>query len=474
MDEKKHVNYFHYIVVIAFCLFFRFLPGPLGITPMGMGLLGVFIGAVYGWIFIDMLWPSIMGLLGAGLTIGMGKMLAGSFGTDSVMMLAFCMIIVGLAMKTGAFDWLVKVLLSNKLMQGRPWLTIWLIFLIAFPMGFIHCILMMVVLGAFGTTMFKACNVARNDKLAVFYYLGCAFSLMMGQVMLPFIGTGLVFYRSYTTMFPDMPMQMAPYIVFMVVMGIIMLTAFTLLMRFVFRVDASPLANFCNDCTIEPATRDQRVSLIVFACFIVLCVFSSLSLGPISAFLSQFGLIGILFALACLVALLPSSDGGKLADLEGLLSTTNWGQLCMVGLIMVFATYFSSQDAGIMGAVRQLFAPFMSLSPWVFIIIMLVIAVVLTNISNNMIVMIVILPFLVSYASEVGLAPTMVTVLLYLMVQLALATPAASPVAAIAFTQEWVDPQAMTKNACKILPLLTVIGIAIGLPMASLLFSIMA
>ena len=116
----------------------------------------------------------------------------------------------------------------------------------------------------------------------------------------------------------------------------------------------------------------------------------------------------------------------------------------------------------------------MSLSPWVFIIIMLVIAVVLTNISNNMIVMIVILPFLVSYASEVGLAPTMVTVLLYLMVQLALATPAASPVAAIAFTQEWVDPQAMTKNACKILPLLTVIGIAIGLPMASLLFSIMA
>lgn len=474
MDEKKHVNFFHYVVVIAFCLFFRFLPGPAGITPMGMGLLGVFIGAVYGWIFIDMLWPSLMGLLGAGLTIGMGKMLAGSFGTDSVMMLAFCMIVVGVAMKTGAFDWLVKVLLSNKMMQGRPWLTIWLIFLIAFPMGFVHCIVMMVVLGAFGTTMFKACGVARNDKLAVFYYLGCAFSLMMGQVMLPFIGTGLVFYRSYTTMFPDMPMQMAPYIAFMIAMGVIMLTAFMLLMRFVFRVDASPLANFCNDCRIEPATRDQRISLIAFVCFIVLCVFSSLSLGPVSEFLSQFGIIGILLAMSCFLALLPSGDGGKLADLEGLLGTANWGQLCMVGLIMVFATYFSSADAGIMGAVRQLFAPFMGLSPWMFIIIMLVIAVVLTNISNNMIVMIVILPFLVSYASEVGLAPTMVTVLLYLMVQLALATPAASPVAAIAFTQEWADSQAMTKNACKILPLLTIIGIGIGLPMASLLFSILA
>lgn len=75
MNETKHANLFHYIVVMAFCLFFRFLPGPAGITPMGMGLLGVFIGAVYGWIFIDMLWPSLMGLLGAGLTIGMGKML---------------------------------------------------------------------------------------------------------------------------------------------------------------------------------------------------------------------------------------------------------------------------------------------------------------------------------------------------------------------------------------------------------------
>lgn len=474
MNETRRVNFIHYVVVAVLCLFFRFLPGPAGITPMGMGLLGVFIGAVYGWIFIDMLWPSLMGLLGAGLTIGMGKMLASSFGTDSVMMLAFCMIIVGLVMKTGGFDWLVKVMLGNKLMQGRPWLTIWLIFLIALPLGFCHSILMMVVLGAFGTTMFRACGVPKNDKLAVFYYLGCAFSLMIGQVMLPFIGSGLIFYRSYTTMFPDIPMQMAPYIAFMVVMGVVMITSFTLLMKFVFRVNAGPLAEFCNDCEVEAATRDQKMSLAVFAAFLVLCVVCSLPFGAVSQFLSQFSLMGIMLLLSCLVAILPSGDGGRLADLEGLLKSVSWGQLCMVGLIMVFAAYFSSQDAGILAAVRLLFTPFMSLSPWVFIIVMLVIAVVLTNFSNNMIVMIVILPFLVSYASEAGLAPTMVTVLLYLMVQLALATPAASPVAAIAFTQEWADPSAVTKEACKILPLLAVIGIGVGLPVASLLFSVLA
>lgn len=440
---------------------------------MGMGLLGVFIGAVYGWIFIDMLWPSLMGLLGAGLTLGMGRMLAGSFGTDSVMMLAFCMILVGAVMKTGGFDWLVKLLLSNKLMQGRPWFTIWFIFLIALPLGFCHCILMMVVLGAFGTTMFKACNVARNDKLVIYFYLGCAFPLMMGQVMLPFIGTGLVFYRSYTTMFPDMPMQMAPYIAFMVVMGVTMLTAFTLLMKFVFRVDASPLAKFCNDCTVEPATKDQKMTLVVFALFLVLCVMTSLPFGAVSVFLSKFGLIGILLLLSCILALLPSGDGGKLINLDDLLKSVSWGQLSMVGLIMVFAMYFGSPEAGIMAAVGHLFTPFMSLPPWVFIVVMLVIAVVLTNFSNNMIVMIVILPFLVSYASQVGLAPTMVTVLLYLMVQLALATPAASPVAAIAFTQEWADPPEVTKGALRILPLLTVIGIAVGLPVAGLIFSVL-
>ena len=91
MGEAKKVNIIHYIVVAFFCLGFRFIPPFAGITPYGMGILGTFIGAIYGWMTIDMLWPSLMALAGAGLSIGMNQMLAASFGNMAVVALVLCM-----------------------------------------------------------------------------------------------------------------------------------------------------------------------------------------------------------------------------------------------------------------------------------------------------------------------------------------------------------------------------------------------
>ena len=259
----------HYIIVVLLCLFGQFIPGFGGITPLGMSILGCFVGAVYGWITIDMIWPSMMGLLGLGLgPLGIDKVTATCFSSMPVLGLILCMGCVGVAMKTGAFDWLVSLLLGNKAMQGKPWITIWVVMLIAWPFGAFNPIIMMVVFGAFITSILKACEVPYNDKLAVFWYLGCAFSLMLGQILLPFMGTGLTFYYSFVTMFPGITMQFVPYIVFMIVMGVAMITMYVLIMKFVFRVDASPVAKYCNECEVPKCSRDQKIALIIFVVFL--------------------------------------------------------------------------------------------------------------------------------------------------------------------------------------------------------------
>ena len=57
--EVKKSTYIHCLVVAFFCLGFRFIPPFMGLTEMGMGIMGTFIGAVYGWVLIDLLWPSV-------------------------------------------------------------------------------------------------------------------------------------------------------------------------------------------------------------------------------------------------------------------------------------------------------------------------------------------------------------------------------------------------------------------------------
>lgn len=54
-------NVLHYLIMIALMVIFYFIPSGNVVTPYGMRLLGVFIGLVYGWTFLGLLVPSIIG-----------------------------------------------------------------------------------------------------------------------------------------------------------------------------------------------------------------------------------------------------------------------------------------------------------------------------------------------------------------------------------------------------------------------------
>lgn len=470
MGETKKVNIIHYIIVAALCLLFRFLPPFAGITPYGMGILGTFVGAIYGWMTIDMLWPSLMALAGVGLSVGMNQMLAASFGNLAVVALVLCMGVIGLSMTTGAFNWLVQVILNNKFMNGKAWLTVWFVLLLAWFMGFNNSIIMCVIFCAFANAIFKQVGLEKNHPLIVAMYLGIAYACMMGQILFPFIGTGLTLVMAYGAMFPDNPIDMIPYLVYMIIVGIAMVTVYVALMKFVFRIDASPIATFKTEGGAPKATREQKIALIIFAIFIVIMLAMSLAPQPVKGFLEQFGLIGITIIGACVVALLKDSEGKPMVDLEQMFHMCNWGQVTMVGYIMVCSQYMMGADAGISTAMAKLITPFMSLPPIVFIVVALAIGVILTNVANNMIVCILIMPFMVNFGSVIGMPPTGMVALLFFMAQFAIATPAASPVTAVAMTQEMADANVMTKFALKMVPFLFLFGILIGWPVANLVF----
>lgn len=60
MKAKKY--YLHSAISVLLMVLVRFLPPFGAMTPMGMTILGIFAGALYGWITCDMIWPSILAL----------------------------------------------------------------------------------------------------------------------------------------------------------------------------------------------------------------------------------------------------------------------------------------------------------------------------------------------------------------------------------------------------------------------------
>lgn len=120
-------------VIIMFALMFGIGKlQPFGtVTPMGMNILGIFVGTLYGWLFLDLLWPSLLALVGLGMT---GYMTVGEAfsqalsGVTGIQVILTAVFAVALS-KVGAVEVLSNFLLTRESLQKNPWLLVLTLFL---------------------------------------------------------------------------------------------------------------------------------------------------------------------------------------------------------------------------------------------------------------------------------------------------------------------------------------------------------
>ena len=55
--------YINVAISLSLMLFFRYIPAPEPMTQLGMTVIGIFAGAIYGWCTTNMIWPSIAALI---------------------------------------------------------------------------------------------------------------------------------------------------------------------------------------------------------------------------------------------------------------------------------------------------------------------------------------------------------------------------------------------------------------------------
>ena len=90
--SKKPKNLFYYVnTVIVFALMFGIgqIPPFAQITPLGMQILGIFVGVLYGWCTVSLIWPSLVGIIAVGMTdfATTKEVFAMAFGNDIPLMI---------------------------------------------------------------------------------------------------------------------------------------------------------------------------------------------------------------------------------------------------------------------------------------------------------------------------------------------------------------------------------------------------
>ena len=121
---KKNRMYYVHIVIFLMILFgVGFLPPFAQITPMGMRVLGVFLGVIYGWCFIALDWPSLIALVAlaiVGYDSGTNLLLSG-WSFSVIPQIVLCFLLAEAISQTQLTDYIANKLLQCKLFQGKPY-----------------------------------------------------------------------------------------------------------------------------------------------------------------------------------------------------------------------------------------------------------------------------------------------------------------------------------------------------------------
>lgn len=455
VKKKNRMYYIHSLICIAFMFLFGFLP-PFAdeITSTGMQGIGILLGLCWGWSFVEMIWPSILSFIAMVWwnldTLENANMFG--FGNNIVMVVVFMCIFAYYLDKTGLIQWIAEWFISRKIAVGRPWVMVWLI-------GTSACVITGILTNPYPAILlswgvvFSICDHTgikrKTDQSAVLLgavILGAAF----GCLFFPWAITAYT-YNSLLVAAVGTSIGYVNMMVCYMTFGILSVAIYSLICKFVLRVDMSKLtedesvyAKYRN----QKMNKDQRTGFSVLLLFMFLLTFSSVVpesvpiLGAIASKLNAYSVVGLGMIIVVVLSIIRNRETGEavydIADFcrNGI----KWELYFMLAATMPIANVIESDEAGLMDWFVATFMPFLSsLNPFMCLTVAIVLFMLITQLVHNFVLGVVFIPLLAPLLAELGVNPIVFGMAMSLGLSNAFITPASSGNSSLMYANhEWI------------------------------------
>lgn len=478
---SKSVDVKYYIlsaIGIIIMFGFGFLPAIDPITPLGMRVLGVFIGVIFLWSTVDLLWPSLLALF-AFAFVGYSPLttiLTLSLGNDTVWICVLAMAILGVIQRAGVNDYIITFLLTRKICNGRPWTftTMWLTATALFSVFTGNPLVATLIMWGILVPLCDRLGYKNGEKWPHLMLLGTGAISGFAGAILPFKGLPLYLYGSVKAITGE-SVDIAGYLCTAVPILICLIVACVLLMRFIFRADISKITSINTEFfkkDLPPMKASQKFLLSFFFAYIIFLAAPGF-LPEDSWFMQKYGLIGtigiviIMFVFLCII---KNDEQKPFLNFQEIASLCiAWNIVFLLSVAMCLSSILLDDTTGIKTALVQVLDPFFNgLSPIVFIVVFISISILLTNIGNNMVVALVLAPIVATFSLTYTSINLMgIICLLCFSVNVAFILPSASPVSAMMFGHELIDKRRHWGYTIVLCLACLIILIVIGYPLSN-------
>lgn len=480
---KKSFNAPMYYLHTAICLFIMFAFGQLPpmepLTPLGMNLIGIFLGVLYGWIFIEIVWPSLAGLLALMLIGGYKPMmlLNKSFGDPVVQMMFFIFVFCATISHYGLSRFISLWFITRNFVKGRPWIFTLTFLGSIFLLGALTSASPAAIIG--WSILYGVCDLCgykKGDGYPTMMVFGIVFAAQVGMSIIPFKQVPLTVFSAYETM-AGVGIDYGKYMIIAIVVCALSAVFFVLMSRYIFRPDMSRLLDLdVSKLDTEGSLQLNKIQKVILFFLILLVV---LLLAPnflprdffVTRFLKAIGNTGIVVLLVTVMAAIKV-EGKALLNFKIMVdSGVTWGIVLLLALVQPLSGAMAKPESGITAFLMQVLDPLISGgSPLVFALFIGFAAMALTQVMNNGAVGVAFMPILNSYCQATGVAPEIPLIMIVMCVHYAFLTPAASASAALLHGNDWSDAKSIWKTAPLVLLMVYAVTAVVTVLLGNILF----
>lgn len=497
----------HIAIGIGLMLFGRFIPAPslvveasqklidmgfplvdgfttITIAPIGMTILGIFLGVVYMWSFVDTLWPSFLGviLLGISEYAPMNVVLNSFMGNPIAIMQFFLFMFCAVLVKSQVGIYLAQWIITLKINEGRPWILTVFILLTTYIVAFIDQVSSVFIMWPVLYLIFNEVGFKKGDAYVTAMIAGTLLMALLSFAGDP-IKTGA--FTLLTNLYglalsnPELhitPINSVSYFFFTVCLSSIIITIYLLSMRFIFRVDVSPLKlldfEVLKKNKLPPMVWQQKAVIVIFLCYVLLMLLPSMlpKENVVALFFRENQMGSTLFAIFLLGFI--QFRGESVADIAKTNAAYPWRVYFLIATAFLLGGALTSQVTNVSIFIEYLARDILyGLDYTVLAIASIIIAILLTNVCNSVTMGIILAPVLLSLSSTCGFSPYPLLACVFFTLLVAIATPAASPYAAMLFdNEEWVSRKDAFKYGIFISTVVVSVVIIVGIPLSLVLF----
>lgn len=449
VEKRKPIFYFHVVVFLFFLIGFGQLPPIYPLEKLGMQVLGIFIGLLYGWTFIDFVVTSLIGTLALALIgfTSMNNVFALGFG-NNIFVLVFFMFIWSIYLNDCGFSkYLAEWFVSRKICVGHPWIFTTMLFLSALVLG--ACISLVATIVIVWNIFYQICDLVgfqKKDKYTAYGLVGMAFAAMVGYNIFPYKVVAALALQNYTA-FSGLEVGFTTFVLCSGAIAIASILLYVLVGKLIIKPDVSLLQSehdYFAEQRNRKMTKEAKIGGISVIALLVMCILPEYLVCPLTQPLKILGINGSI-ALIIAVLIFVHIDGKPILNFTKCMTSPdfNWTLLFLFMSTMPLANALSSSETGVIAMIgyygETLFG---NMSPLLFVIAFALFGAIATQFAHNLVLAAVLTPIMCAFLGTMHVdaaTSTMCVIVFAFGLGIALATPGAStPGALIYANTEWI------------------------------------